>query len=152
MSAAAKTPADLLMFAVIDCAHHIEDGSITLKRSPTKPGNALNQLTARLEAALPRAAVGLMPAAAPRMADAPGRVALALARKAAKGMREGAAHDGHFNDGGAGHLEALCDAYEAGQRGVVPDFLRGHAEQALREADPEYAQYQRLHAKFGGKA
>lgn len=151
MSTNPKTPADVLLFAAIDCAHHIEDRQIVLKYDASKPGNALNQLTARLEAALPRAAVGIMPPVVPRE-PLPGRIALALARKAAKGMRDDAAHGGSMDDGGASRLESLCDAYEAGQRNAAPEFLRGFMVQAEREADPEYATYQRLHAKFGGSA
>jgi hypothetical protein len=146
---APKAPADALMFAAIDCAHHIEDRQIVLKIDASKPGNALHQLTKRLETALPRAAVGIMPPAA--MPETVAK-AMELARASATARRDAAAHDGRYDDGGAGHIEALCAAYRSGLRREVPDFLSEFVTQAEREADPEYAQYQRLHAKFAGKA
>lgn len=149
MSAAAKTPEDVLLFAVIDCAHHITDAQIILKYEPGKTGrDALDQLGHRLESAL-QAAIGLVPSA---VASATVVQALTLAHAKAAKMREAAAHDGHHNDGGAGHLIALCNAFDAGWQHAVPEFLSEFMTQAEREADPEYAQYQRLHAKFGGKA
>lgn len=150
MSTTPKTPADLLLFAAIDCAHHIEDGHVTLKCTANTSGhNALHQLGERLAAALPRAAAALMP---PAVSSATVVNALTLARAKAKEKRAAAGFDGRMDDGGAGHLEALCNAYQSGRRGEVPDFLTDFVAQAEREADPEWCAYQRLHAKFGGKA
>ena len=47
-----SNPKDVLLFAAINCSHHIEGEKITLWFYPGKPGNnALDQLSARLEVA-----------------------------------------------------------------------------------------------------
>ena len=47
-----SNPKDVLLFAAINCSHHIEGEKITLGFYPGKPGNnALDQLSARLEVA-----------------------------------------------------------------------------------------------------
>ena len=47
-----KNAKDALLFAAINCSHHIEGEKITLEFYPGEPGkNALNQLSARLEVA-----------------------------------------------------------------------------------------------------
>lgn len=150
MSTTTKTPGDVLMLAAINCQHSIEVNTIMLRADATG-GTALNQLKLRLESALPRAIAKMVPSAEP-IENATLNAALALARTKAKDKRAAAGFDGRSDDGGAGHLEALCSAYEAGLRGLTPVFLGEFLAQAKREADPEYAQYQRLHAKFGGKA
>ena len=47
-----KNAKDAILFAAINCSHHIEVEKITLEFYPGKPGNnALDQLSARLEVA-----------------------------------------------------------------------------------------------------
>ena len=47
-----SNPKDVLLFAAINCSHHIEGEKITLEFHPGSPGkNALDQLSVRLGAA-----------------------------------------------------------------------------------------------------
>ncbi len=62
--------------------------------------------------------------------------------------REDAGYSGSWGDGGASVLEAQVQFYRYGRDGVVPPEWQKHAEQAKKEADPDYAQYQKLKAKF----
>ena len=56
---------------------------------------------------------------------------------------------GRFDDGGAGALRREVEAYRCGMAREVPSTWKHYAEQLLREADPEYAEFKRLTAKFG---
>lgn len=51
---------------------------------------------------------------------------------------------GEKNDGGAGKLREKISIWQAGLAGKVPDQWKEH----LKEADPEYAEYERLKKKF----
>lgn len=66
----------------------------------------------------------------------------------AHNARENAGYSGSWGDGGAGILEAQVQFYRYGQQGIVPPEWQKHAEQARKEADPEYSEYQRLRGKF----
>ncbi len=66
----------------------------------------------------------------------------------AHSARENAGYSGSWGDGGASVLEAQVQFYRYGRDGVVPPEWQKYADQANKEADPEYAQYQRLKAKF----
>lgn len=83
------------------------------------------------------------------------RVALGLCQSEAEDASSAAAFGGSMHDPGD-RLIALVGAYRAGMSGTVPDFLQRFMPEAARiakaKADPEFAQYQRLHAKFGGRA
>ena len=70
-----------------------------------------------------------------------------VARRDAEDVEQAAGHNGAMHDGGA--IRMLVDAWEAGLEGRVPNSLRDYATQAKREADPDWAEYQRLKAKFG---
>lgn len=66
----------------------------------------------------------------------------------AHNARESAGYGGEWGDRGASVMEAQVQFYRYGQQGVVPPEWQKHAEQARKEADPEYEQYQRLKSKF----
>lgn len=72
-------------------------------------------------------------------------IALVLAE--AQRLEMGAAHMGARDDGGAGRLEEQAKFFRAGLRGEIPEEWKKYE---LR-ADPEYAEWQRLNKKFGGK-
>lgn len=74
---------------------------------------------------------------------------MSIILNAAHSAREGAGFGGRWDDGGAGALETQVRFYRYGQQGIVPPEWREYAEQAKKEADPEYATYQRLQQKFG---
>lgn len=78
--------------------------------------------------------------------------ALRLALEDAYKKREAAAHGGEWTDGGAGHLRELVAEYNAGRNGTVPNFLKPYIEKANVQADPEYAEYERLKKKFSSGA
>lgn len=81
------------------------------------------------------------------------RVALSLCQSEAEDARSSAAFGGAAHDPGAIML-ARIKAYKDGMAGVVPDFLQRFMPEAERiakaKSDPEFAEYQRLHAKFRG--
>lgn len=83
------------------------------------------------------------------------RVALGLCQSEAEDASAAASFNGSMHDPGD-RLIALVGAYRAGMAGAVPDFLQRFMPEAERiakaKADPEFALYQRLHAKFGGRA
>ncbi len=62
--------------------------------------------------------------------------------------RENAGYSGSWGDGGAGVMEAQVQFYRYGRDGVIPPEWQKYAEEVRKEADPEYAQYQRLKNKF----
>jgi hypothetical protein len=66
----------------------------------------------------------------------------------AHNARESAGYSGSWGDGGAGVMEAQVQFYRYGRDGVVPPEWQKYAEQARKEADPEYSEYQRLKGKF----
>jgi hypothetical protein len=69
--------------------------------------------------------------------------------KAAGDARDNAGYSGSHGDGGASGMEAGVAFYRAGMRGVLPDAWKAYAKEVLRESDPEYSAYLRLHKKFG---
>ncbi len=64
-------------------------------------------------------------------------------------LRENAAYGGHMHDGGGDVLIAQADAFLAGLDRRLPPGWGKYAEQAIREADPDYVEYRRLRTKFG---
>lgn len=71
----------------------------------------------------------------------------AVARK----LGENAGYSGAIHDGGSGVIEATVKYYRYGMLGEVPPEWQPYAAEVIAEADPEYATYQRLKAKFGAK-
>lgn len=70
----------------------------------------------------------------------------------AASLEMSAGMQGAMNDGGAGALFAVIQAWVKGLEGEVPDVrdMRNIAKHMVTELDPaEYAEYQRLHAKYG---
>lgn len=63
--------------------------------------------------------------------------------------RESAGWGGRMDDGGAGHLLSMLEVWQAGLRGEIPPVFQEYAEQAEKESDPEWAEFQRLQKKFG---
>ena len=74
--------------------------------------------------------------------------ALTLHGEQASRNRLGAARAGSASDGGAGHMEDLALAFQTGWRHGIPSWLESYVQQAQNEADPEWAEFQRLQAKF----
>jgi len=72
----------------------------------------------------------------------------ALVLKQAEDNRNSAGYGGSMTDGGASLLEAQVRFYDYGARGVIPPEWEQHAKEAKAQADPEYAEYLRLAAKF----
>ena len=62
--------------------------------------------------------------------------------------RESTGYSGSWGDGGAGILEAQVQFYRYGRSGILPAEWTKYARQAEVAADPEYAEYLRLHSKF----
>lgn len=62
-----------------------------------------------------------------------------------------AGYNGEHHDGGAGRIKELVQVWIDGLEGRIPEALREYQEQAQRESDPEWAEYQRLHQKFRGR-
>lgn len=73
---------------------------------------------------------------------------MAMVLAEAHNARESAGYGGRWDDGGASVLEAQVQFYRYGQQGIVPPEWQKHADQARKEADPEYEQYMRLRTKF----
>jgi hypothetical protein len=77
-------------------------------------------------------------------------------RQDAAMRRSAAGFGGRMDDGGASHIEEVCNAYESGMSGHIPaawlGTYRSMEIEAARSADPEFAEYQRLAAKFGDKS
>lgn len=74
----------------------------------------------------------------------------AIVRREGETMRENAGYGGRMDDGGGGTLIAQAEAFLAGLDRRLPASWQRYAAQATTEADPEYATYRRLRAKFGG--
>lgn len=74
-------------------------------------------------------------------------VALVLAE--AQEKRNSAGWSGSMSDGGAARLEEQVRFFRYGRDRVMPDEWRVFEQQVVRDSDPEYAEYQRLKAKFG---
>lgn len=79
------------------------------------------------------------------------RAVAAVVRREGEQMRDNAAYGGAMNDGGGGALIAQAEAFVAGLSQRLPSGWEKYARQAERQADPEYATYQRLRVKFGDK-
>lgn len=74
---------------------------------------------------------------------------MGLVLKEAATRRDNAAYSGEWNDGGASALEDQVKFYRYGIEGRIPPEWKKYADQATREDDPEWAEYQRLRKKFG---
>lgn len=71
-----------------------------------------------------------------------------LVLKQAAKVRDDAGYSGRMDDGGARVMEEQVRYYLYGLDGVVPvEWEREHGQ----KLDPEFAEYQRLHAKFKGR-
>ena len=66
----------------------------------------------------------------------------------AENHRHAAAMNGAMGDGGAAQLEKQVEAFQCGLNETVPAGWLKHATEIKNEADPEWAEYQRLQAKF----
>lgn len=75
----------------------------------------------------------------------------AVVRRKGGELRHSAGMNGRMDDGGGGALIAQVDAFEAGLAKRLPSGWERYAEQAKAEADPEYAEFRRLRAKFAGR-
>ena len=71
----------------------------------------------------------------------------AVTREAER-VRENAAYSGDRGDGGAERMLHGVNTFRCGMNRRVPEEWRKHLNQMQREADPEFAEYQRLKAKF----
>lgn len=67
-------------------------------------------------------------------------------RKPIRGKMAG--QGGNSHDGGAARMEELSAAFQTGWRHGIPSWLESYVQQAQNEADPEWAEFQRLQAKF----
>jgi hypothetical protein len=65
--------------------------------------------------------------------------------------RLNAGYAGAYGDGGATDLRKAVEYYRYGMTGELPPAWQPYADKARREADPEWAEYQRLQAKFEKK-
>jgi len=65
--------------------------------------------------------------------------------------RENAGYSGSWNDGGAGALESVLNSWLVGLKREIPEMFREIAEEMVKQQDPEYQDWLRLNAKFGGK-
>jgi len=69
--------------------------------------------------------------------------------KQAQEARLSAAYGGRWDDGGAQALKDQIECWRAGLENRVPDVWGAYAKAFETVSDPEYAEYQRLQAKFG---
>ena len=74
--------------------------------------------------------------------------ALRLAMQDANRRGVDASYSGEMGDRGASRMRELVMVYRHGMSRTVPAFLKPYLEEAVRIADPEYAEYQRLKKKF----
>ena len=79
------------------------------------------------------------------MGDIERLIALVLAD--AQEKRTNAGYAGAWDDGGASRIEDQVKFYRYGQRNSIPEEWAVHAH----KLDPEWAEYERLRAKFGGR-
>jgi hypothetical protein len=79
------------------------------------------------------------------------RSALEKVLEDAERKREDAGHAGSMGDNGASILEIKVDAYIKGWQQVIPNWLEDYILHVQTEADPEFAEYKRLHEKFSGQ-
>lgn len=57
-------------------------------------------------------------------------------------------HSGYPTERSAHH--SVLEGWKAGLAGKIPQSLRRFEQEAIREDDPEFSEYKRLHGKFGG--
>ena len=69
----------------------------------------------------------------------------------AENHRRAAAMNGAMGDDGAAELEKHVEAFQCGLNQTVPPCWLKYATAIKNEADPEWEEFQRLKAKFGGK-
>jgi len=81
---------------------------------------------------------------------------LELVRLEADAAETSAACNGAMNDGGARATREQIKIYIAGRNGVIPDSWKHHEATAIRlngqrelAQNPEFLEFQRLHARFG---
>lgn len=88
---------------------------------------------------------------APQFADSPVYNVAEYLLYTAQRDRDNAGMSGSLFDGGASTLEAIVEAWVSGMLGEMPTTARvvKAIEAYHRDRDPEFAEYQRLHAKFG---
>ncbi len=83
----------------------------------------------------------------PYTADMMMRV-VGIIRREANRREVDAAYSGSMIDGGAAVLRTEVDCFLAGLQGTLPERWEEFINMAELEADPEYAEYQRLKRKF----
>ena len=72
-----------------------------------------------------------------------------VVRREVEYMREDAIWNGRRDDGGAGRLEEILEAWLAGMSGKTPSTLKKYEDIVHKENDPEWKEFQRLRCKFG---
>jgi len=85
------------------------------------------------------------------MIDSRFRTIITVALREAESRRVAAGYNGSHHDNGAGRIKEICNVWQAGLEGLVPEPLNEFAKQARIETDPEWVEYQRLRKKFEGK-
>ena len=78
------------------------------------------------------------------------RGALLLALDDAEKKRMDAGYAGSMGDNGADLLQSKVAAYIHGWNHCEPSWLTPYVTEVQHELDPDFAEYTRLHKKFGG--
>ena len=78
------------------------------------------------------------------------RGGLLLALEDAEQRRMNTAISGRTDDGGADVLQQKVAAYIHGWNHCEPSWLTPYVTEVKHELDPDFAEYSRLHKKFGG--
>lgn len=71
-----------------------------------------------------------------------------MVEQAAAEMRDTAACNGEWNDGGAGKLLELVKFYNYGRKAVIPPEWEEYEQEYKNKHDPEFQEYLRLKQKF----
>jgi hypothetical protein len=69
-------------------------------------------------------------------------------RQEAKRVEDNAGYSGMMTDGGSLRMMEKADAYEAGLKGEIPEFLKPFIKKIRCEKDPEYVKYLELKQRF----
>lgn len=72
-------------------------------------------------------------------------------RKSAESARMNAGYNGEWGDRGACAMEEKLQYWLDGLAGNIPAEWVHYEKEMATESDPEYEEYRRLQAKFGGK-
>lgn len=71
-------------------------------------------------------------------------------RSIAQGNRDSAGYNGEWGDRGASNMEDKLNFWLDGLAGRIPKEYQQYADAMTIENDPEYQEFKRLKAKFGG--